>query len=324
MSIQFTPSNSVNSLIILAITEESKESILTIDELEKLVNPQNLEKELGIKLLRTGDIQYLQLSIGIKTGNATFPCPFCNWKMTGANRDAVDAVCTPRNVNNDLSEFHRLGSNRNLSHLVHGQQGEPAFTGDPNDVFVPPVLHINLGLVNHILTKMEVKHSEAFVKKELYDIAKVNKTSYQGGTFAGNEVQKIVKTFNTITWTGDHPFKMYANLFYSLETTNELVFTTKDNLSDDDIFGIAVSIREVLLQWDYLKNNLGLSNIVKLHIFGVHCLEFAIKQRCTPSGYGEQDGEMLHRRFKESLVAYKTLGKKALLHTVKMWNFWNF
>ena len=113
-------------------------------------------------------------------------------------------------------------------------------------------------------------------------------------------------------------------MFYSLETTNELAFTTKDNLSDDDIFGIAVSIREVLLQWDNLKNNLGLSNIVKLHIFGVHCLEFAIKQRCTPSGYGEQDGEMLHRRFKESLVAYKSLGKKALLHTVKMWNFWNF
>ena len=89
--------------------------------------------------------------------------------MTGANRDAVDAICTPRNVNRDLSEFHRLGSNRNLSHLVLGQQG------DPNDVFVPPVLHINHGLVNHILTKKEVKHSEAFVKKELYDIAKVIK-----------------------------------------------------------------------------------------------------------------------------------------------------
>ena len=324
LSVQFTFSNSVNTLIILAITEESKESILTLKELEKLVNPQSLETNLGIRVLRTGDLQFLQLSIGVKTGHATYPCPFCNWRMTGENRNAVDAVCSPRNISKDLNEFYRLGSNRNLSHLVHGQQGEPAFLGDPVDVFVPPCLHINLGLVNHILKKMEMKHSEPFVQKELYEIAKVNKTSYQGGTFAGNEVQKIVKTFSMIPWQSEHPFKLYAKLFIALDITNFLVFTSKNNLTDDDIVDISLSIREVLIEWDCLKDSLGLSETVKLHVFAVHCLEFAIKHRCTPSAYGEQDGEMLHRRFKETLVVYKTLGKKALLHTVQKWNSWNF
>ena len=35
--------------------------------MERLVNPQSLEQNLGITVLRTGDLQYLQLSIGIKT-----------------------------------------------------------------------------------------------------------------------------------------------------------------------------------------------------------------------------------------------------------------
>ena len=62
---------------------------------------------------------------------------------------------------------------------------------------------------------MELKHSESFVKKELYDIAKVNKTTYQGGTFAGNEIQKIIKTFNVVKWPPGHPFKQYSDLFYT-------------------------------------------------------------------------------------------------------------
>ena len=314
----------MNSLIILAVTEDSKESILTLKEMEKLVDPQSLESKLGMTVLRTGDLQYLQLSIGIKTGNASYPCPFCNWRMTGANRDAVDDVCSNRDIGKDLNDFHKRGSNRNLIHLFHGQQGEPAFIGNPSDVFVPPSLHINLGLVNHVLEKMELKHTEAFIETELYKKAKVNKSSYQGGKFEGNQVQSIVKTFNTISWPKDHPFHEYSNLFYALETTNEYVFSIKTELTEDDLSNIDVSIREVLLQWKCLKHSLCLSETVKLHVYAMHCLDFAIKYKCTPASYGEQDGEMLHRRFKHTLENYKTLGKKALLHTVKMWNSWNF
>ena len=77
LSIQFTFSNSVSTIIILAITEESKDSVLTLKVLESLVNPQKLYENLGVTVLRTGDLQYLQLSVGIMTGNAMYPCPFC-------------------------------------------------------------------------------------------------------------------------------------------------------------------------------------------------------------------------------------------------------
>ena len=161
LSMQFDVSNSVSNIIILAVTEESKDSILTIKELETLVNPQSLQENLGVTILRTGDLQYLQLSVGIKTGNATYPCPFCYWRMTGENRDAADAECVKRNVQNDIETFSRLGCDRKFSHRCHGQQqSEPAFKGVPSEVFVPPCLHINLGLVNHVLEKMELKHGE--------------------------------------------------------------------------------------------------------------------------------------------------------------------
>ena len=76
---------------------------------------------------------------------------------------------------------------------------------------MPPCLHINLGLVNHVLEKMEIKHTESIMVKELYEKAKVKKTSYQGGKFEGNEIQKIVKTFNITSWPNKHPFHEYCN-----------------------------------------------------------------------------------------------------------------
>ena len=96
------------------------------------------------------------------------------------------------------------------------------------------------------------------------------------------------------------------------------------NLTDNDISDISTSIRDVLIQWENLTECLCLSKTLKLHILAVHCLEFAIKYRCTPAAFGEQDGEMLHRRFRQTLETYNTLGKKALLHATKTWNLCNF
>ena len=49
-----------------------------------------------------------------------------------------------------------------------------------------------------------------------------------------------------------------------------------------------------------------------------------MKYQCTPAAFGEQDGEMLHRRFRETLESFINLGDKALLHAVKVWNACNF
>ena len=88
--------------------------------MEKIVNPDALQQNLGMTILRTEDLQYLQLSIGIKNGNASYPCPFCNWHMIGENRDALDSICTSRDIKKDIDFFCRLGPRRDISHLCHG------------------------------------------------------------------------------------------------------------------------------------------------------------------------------------------------------------
>ena len=67
----------MNDLQILAVTKESGESILTIKNIIELVQPHIL-RDLGARLVYTGDLQFIQLLIGIKTGNASYPCPWCN------------------------------------------------------------------------------------------------------------------------------------------------------------------------------------------------------------------------------------------------------
>ena len=162
------------------------------------------------------------------------------------------------------------------------------------------------------------------IQSNLYEKAKVKKTTYQGGKFEGNECQKIVKKFNEIIWPANHPFNDYSRLFYAIETANEFVFSIRLDLTDEDLSDMAVSIRDVLIQWENATESLCLNKILKLHVFAVHCLEFAMKFRCTPAAFGEQDGEMLHRRFRQTREIYSTLGNKALLHSIKTWNSFNF
>ena len=73
----------------------------------------------------------------------------------------------------------------------------------------------------------------------------------------GYEIQKIVKTFNQICWPENHPFSRYHQLFFALETTNEYLFIIKTDLSDDYINNIALSIQDVLCQWEWLTEMLG-------------------------------------------------------------------
>ena len=114
----------------------------------KLVNPFQL-LEMGAEILLSGDIKFFQLAIGIKTGNSSYPCVWCNWRMTGQTCDPVQQLCAPSDVAKDVAEFIRLGSNRNKSSCYHGQQGIPKGVNYFRpEIFVPPALHINLGLVN--------------------------------------------------------------------------------------------------------------------------------------------------------------------------------
>ena len=192
LSAQFTFSNSVNDLQILAVTTESGESILTIKSIMELVKPHSLE-EMGCMLFYTGDLKFIQLLIGIKTGNASYPCPWCNWRMTGQLRDPVESYCTKRNIAKDVEQLKNLGNNRSQSHLCHGQQSSPVINFEPSEQIVPPVLHIKLGLINAKCTALENIYGSQFISNELYSKARVSKKNIKEVRWKEMSVVELLK-----------------------------------------------------------------------------------------------------------------------------------
>jgi hypothetical protein len=327
LSAQFTFSNSVSTMSILAATEHSGESILTLSTMLTLVDPFQLIVRLGAKLMIAGDIKFMQLTISIKTGNCQYPCIWCNWRMTGPLRDPVDQICSPRDLKKDVNEFERLGSNRNKSPKCHGQQGLPSaalllqFT---SVIFVPAVLHINLGLINMIVDAAEEEHGKETVQMELLSIARVSRSDYKGHEFEGNECRRITHTAAKATWDKDHPLFGLKYLFDVFNQVQEHVFSARTDLTDDDLQYIALLIQETVMVWHKTSQKYQLSDPVKLHIFSVHVLEFCKLYRATPGAFSEQDGESMHRVFKETLRHCRTQADKALLCTVTRFTAFNF
>ena len=294
VSIQFTESNSVNDLMVVAATECSGESCVTLAGILSIVRPVELER-LGGHLIWAGDLKFIQLLLGIKTGNTTFPCPWCYWRMTGAERMLPNTTCPTREAKKDIAVFIKGGYNRERTAVSHGQQYVPEFIINPHDIS-PPTLHILLGVTNMIDEKLSLKHGEEAMIGEWYEPANVRKSVYQGGTFEGNQCKKLIRA--AAGWKRGHKFAEYQPLFQSLLQLVEQVFSVRSDLSDEEILSIALCIEEFLNLWNYYRaHGLGLTHPLKLHVLAVHVVDFCERYRATPATYGEQDGESLHRRF---------------------------
>lgn len=326
ISAQFTQSNSVNELQLLSVTQESNESIDTLKEMFTRLNLQRLA-DFGISIILAGDLKFIQLVMGLMNGYTCYPCPWCNWRMTGPQRDPVDAICHDRDIERDMDTFQKLGSSREHSRRCHGQQAPPCLPlhllNDPASRISPCTLHIALGLVNALDKSMTTKAGEGEMEA-WYAAAKVTKSPYQGGTFEGNECRRLVRAACSSAWSGEHPLTPYLPLFEAFERLYEIVFPSRCDLTDDDLLVIMTCVQEFVDLWSSLSFQLGLTAPLKLHVLSVHVPQFCVQHRCTPALFGEQDGEMAHRRFLALLNTFRPMGSRALLHTVKVWNACRF
>ena len=325
ISVQITPSNSVNDLQILAASSDSNESIRTLRSMFGLINIESLVS-MGAHVLFAGDLKFIQLLLGIKTGNAMYPCPWCWWRATGAERDPVDAVCAKRDVLKDCDNFVQLGSNRAKSSRCHGQQDtpcvSPALVADPSECISPCTLHVALGLVNALDEAMLRRASDAM--NDLYRSANITKSPYQGGTLEGNQCSKLVKTVALSEWAGDHPLVAFKPLFCSLYQIYSDVFRARPYLKDDDICEIESLVSAFVNLWKSSSHELELTRPLKLHVLAVHVVAFCNTHRATPAVFGEQDGESSHRVFRQLMDTFRSMGPRALLHAVKVFNACRF
>ena len=137
----------------------------------------------------------------------------------------------------------------------------------------------------------------------------------------GNECRSLVRTASDSEkkWSTSE-LAPFSPLFVSLEGLYQVVFSARPNLTQDDLQEIALAIEEFVDKWQSLSTHLGLGHPLKLHILAVHVLQFCVDHKCTPAMYGEQDGEMAHRRFKSLRDRFANMGRAGVAHTMKMFN----
>ena len=113
ISAQITPSNSVQQLQVLKVTEQSGDSVCTL-AMTSMLQAINLPSvtDMGAEIFSAGDLKLLQLLYGIKTGNAKCPCPWCWWSAGEVDRDLVAASCQKRDIEADVRDFVEMGSDR--------------------------------------------------------------------------------------------------------------------------------------------------------------------------------------------------------------------
>jgi len=180
-----------------------------------------------------------------------------------------------------------------------------------------------LGLVN-ALDEAMVKRAGEDVVAELYRSANITKSSYQGGTFEGNQCSKLVKAVSQSDWSNGHPLLAFKPLFCSLRQLYEKVFTARRDLHDEEIAEIESLVNTFVDLWKSSSHELELTRPLKLHVLAVHVVAFTIAHRATPAVFGEQDGESSHRVFRQLMDTFRAMGPRALLHSVKVFNACRF
>ena len=159
---------------------------------------------------------------------------------------------------------------------------------------------------------------------ELYHVAKITKSSYQGGTFEGNQCAKLVKAISQAEWASDHTLSVFKPLFCSLHQLYENVFKARRDLKDEEVAEIASLVNALVDMWKSSSHELQLTRPLKLHVLAVHVVTFTVTHRATPAVFGEQDGESSHRVFAQLMDTYRAMGPRALLHSIKVFNACRF
>ena len=94
----------------------------------------------------------------------------------------------------------------------------------------------------------------------------------------------------------------------------------RHDLQQTEIAEIEYLVSDIVNFWLHSSHELELTRPIKLHMLAVHVVAFTTAHRATPAVFGEQDGEASQRIFSQTMDTDRTMGSRALLHSVKVFN----
>ena len=242
-------------------------------------------------------------------GSAKHPCLYCTveqQQLTGGQ---------PRTLASSMNDHERWKSNsvdimkcKNYNNV----KNPPLFCNLSDQVPVlkltpPPILHIMLGIFNHLWKNMEKKSEEH--ESALHNFAlKHNcvRDSYHGKTFEGNECAKLMSKITP----KDEFLSNLTDIEHHLEALKILNNLRKQMFGTTLIQGWKKLLSEFNNIYILIPN---ITKPVKLHILLSHCDQF-LNLYGLGKGLGffsEQTGEAVHQKFETFFDKYKI--KKSIL-----------
>ena len=255
-------------------------------------------------VILTGDLKLLNEIYGLMESSSKHPCLYC----TAESQQIV--MGEPRTIGSLKKDYQKWssssGANKKRCKEYNNVKNPPLLQNIPDEVPVlkitpPPMLHILLGVFNHIWKNME--NISELHKQVLHDFAirhNCIKESYWGKTFEGNECTKLMNNI-----AADD------KLFYNLPNIKTHITALKifNNLRIQ-MFGMTLhhGWKNTLAEFEQSYKKIpNISKPPKIHILLCHCCQF-LKLYGQNKGlgfYSEQTGETVHSKFESIFSKYK-------------------
>ena len=297
----------INKCIMCFCAPEIKEAHTNLEKIFNLIQIEAVFSEHS-KVIFTGDLKFLNEIYGLMEASSRHPCIYCTataQSMTASQQRTLGSL-----RKDHLNWNNETGAAKKCCKDFNNVKNSPLFKSLPDSIPIlelspPPVLHILLGIFNHIWKNIESISS--IHKKALQDFAISNncmKESYWGKTFEGNECSKLMNKISTSA-TPLSNLPGVENHISAIKAFNDV---------RNDIFGT-----ELKSGWkDSLENFcksykriINISKPLKIHILSSHVEDF-INKYSNGKGlgfYSEQTGESIHAKFEPCFNKYKIKNK---------------
>ena len=255
----------------------------------------------------SADLKLLNIILGLQSASSKFPCPYC---LSSKNKDgkwiAGAESRTFQNVKENFEKFEKSDKKRkNLQKFFNVEFGSLINPTNLNTEILmicpPPPLHcIKLGPFNHAWESLNQLCPEVndIIKSKL----NVQKTSYQGKGFEGNQINKILRNIDSLKETLEsRGLSDFLETFKHIENMDKALCSKKL----DKNFKTVVS--DFLKAWENLNIKYGVSYTNKIHIIESHVTEYVEKTGKPLGSTSDQLVEAMHSYVNASLHRSKYL-----------------
>jgi len=282
-SSQHFSNNGVKRLLLLAVVPESKEDY---DILAKFL--ANLNLEPGLFHL-CADLKVINISVGIMSHSARYPCPFCHWQKD--SKMPSDTMRSFEGIREWHKKWNDSGAKPDKLKYFYNCRNDPMGifpeTGRVIDHIPLPELHIMLGVTNKLFEEMIKVYPDGIQWAQKLNLVK---EAYHH-SFEGNECRTLLKHVDVlqamVAETDTEKLPAFVEAFRAF---NNVVTACFGKCLGENWQGMIDLFQEA-----YLKT--GCSITTKVHLVIHHLASFCLQHDCGLGRYTEQAFEAVHASF---------------------------